>query len=156
MVQRYLTSPQLVFAISCRGIAAALINYLGKALGIRLGLRATDSRRPTPVHRLRCARKGATTVLCRTLITTFHLRGYGRRPPSSDRPIGAPTNRTRRLSFSANHHTFQPPPTSAQPPVIIDRTADDSHVLRPGDPSPSRQSDHFLGLTLVDVDDLAF
>ncbi|KIJ91630.1 hypothetical protein K443DRAFT_14227, partial [Laccaria amethystina LaAM-08-1] len=36
-------------------------------------------------------------------------------------------------------------PQDAQPPVIIDRTADGSHVPRSGDLPTSRQSDYFLG-----------
>ena len=55
---------------------------------------------------------------CRTLITSIHLRGYGRRPASSHRPIGAPTTRVHRPSFSANHHSFSPPPRSGDLPPL--------------------------------------
>jgi len=78
----------------------------------------------TLVHRPCCARRGATTVLCQALITTIHLWTYSHQPPSSCRPIGAPTTQVHWPSFSANHQHFWPPPIRHQPIIIIDQTAD--------------------------------
>jgi hypothetical protein len=144
-VQRYLTSPQLVFPIWCRGLAAVSDNYLGKALAIRLGRHATDSRRPTiPVRRpdvqeedppLSSVEHSSPPSTCDT--TVVH------HPEATEQSALQPPVFINLLSAPITT-AFDHLPQDAQPPVIIDRTADDSHVPRSSDLPTSRQSDYFL------------
>ncbi|EDR00214.1 uncharacterized protein LACBIDRAFT_334335 [Laccaria bicolor S238N-H82] len=125
--------------LGCRIIAAVLDNCTEKALAIRLGRHATNSTANHPCTLpLLCKKRTHHRPLSnthhhhQTPITTIHLRGYGRQPSSSHRPIGAPTTRVHRPSFSTNPHSFTPPPTKR----IVDRTADDSYVPRSGELPP--------------------